>query len=60
MEPITMSVGQQKRLEKIARLREYFDPGDRPEIYEWSVEDEKLDFKLMTNQEIEAYLRSKI
>jgi len=51
-----ISQTQQKRVAKIARLREYFAPEDRPEIYEWSIEDEKLDFQLMTNQEVEEYL----
>jgi hypothetical protein len=52
------SQGQQKRVAKIARLREYFAPEDRPEIYEeLSVADEKLEFQLMTNQEVEEYLK---
>jgi hypothetical protein len=54
---MNISTTQQKRVEKVTRLREYFGT-DKPEIYAWSVEDEKLDFKLMTNQEIEVYLKT--
>ena len=54
---IQISPTQQKRVAKIARLREYFSPQDCPEIYEWSIEDEELDFKLMTDFEIAEYLK---
>ena len=53
-----ISQSQQRRVAKIARLTEYFAPEDRPEIYEWSIEDERLEFQLMTNQEVEEYLRN--
>jgi len=49
---------ERKRVAKIRRLREYFAPLDRPEIYEWSIEDEKFTFELMTNQEIGEYLKA--
>jgi hypothetical protein len=55
---IDISENQQKRVAKVARLREYFAGEDRPEIYEWSIADEKFTFQLMTNQEIEQYLRN--
>jgi hypothetical protein len=54
---IEISSSQQKRVEKIARLREYFG-NDCPEIYEWSVEDERLDFKLMSDYEVSEYLKA--
>lgn len=53
---ISISKAQEKRVEKIARLREYFK-ADTPEIYEWSSSDEQLDFALMADPEIAAYLR---
>jgi hypothetical protein len=54
---IEMSVTQQKRVDKIERLRNYFAT-DRPEIYKWTPEvDEGLDFKSMTDGEIDAYLK---
>jgi hypothetical protein len=53
-----ISQTQQKRRAKIERLREFFGAEDRPEIYEWSIEDERFEFQLMTNQEIEEYLRN--
>jgi hypothetical protein len=53
-----ISQTQQKGVAKIARLREFFAPEDRPEIYEWSIADEKLEFQLMTNQEVEEYIRN--
>ncbi len=53
-----ISQGQQKRVAKIQRLREYFAPEDRPEIYEWDIGDEKFSFELMTNEEVEKYLKA--
>ena len=53
-----ISQTQEKRIAKIARLREYFAPEDRPEIYEWSIDDEAFDFNLMTDFEIAAYLKN--
>ena len=37
-----ISQTQQKRTAKIARLREFYGPEDRPEIYEWSIEAKDL------------------
>jgi hypothetical protein len=37
------------------RLRDYF-ANERPEIHVWSVGDENLDFKTMSDQEIQQYL----
>lgn len=51
-----MSETQQKRVEKIKRLRRYFKT-DSPEIYEWNpVTDETIDFKSMSDPEISQYL----
>jgi hypothetical protein len=55
---VGMRVTQQKRVDKIERLRRYFS-SDRPEIYEWDpVVDEPLDFKAMTDEEVAKYLKS--
>lgn len=50
-----MSETQKKRVEKIERLRRYFKT-DRPEIYEWDVTDEMIDFKSMSDSEVSEYL----
>jgi hypothetical protein len=55
---IDISQRQQNQVAKTARLREYFRGEDRPEIHEWAIEDEKLEWQLMTNQEIEEYLKA--
>jgi hypothetical protein len=53
---IDVSVTQQKRTDKIERLRRYF-PSDTPEIYEWNPNrDEVIDFKSMTDGELAKYL----
>jgi hypothetical protein len=55
---VEMSVTQQKRVDKIERLRRHFVI-DRPEIYAWDpVLDEPLDFKAMTDEEVTKYLKS--
>jgi hypothetical protein len=50
-----MSVTQQKRVNKIERLKKYFG-SDCPEIYEWSPTDEHLSFTEMSDSEIKIYL----
>jgi hypothetical protein len=52
---VEMSSRQRKTVEKIERLRAYFK-SDRPEIYEWSVEDEAIDFVGMSDQGVTDYL----
>jgi len=52
---VGMSSRQRKSLEKAERLRDYFK-SDRPEIYEWVVEDEAIDFASMSDQDVAAYL----
>lgn len=47
---------QNKRAAKIERLRRFF-AAERPEIYEWSVTDENLDFSKMSDAEVAEYLR---
>jgi hypothetical protein len=52
---LEMSATQQKRVEKIERLRKYLG-SDRPEIHEWSPADEQLSFREMSDSEIKIYL----
>jgi hypothetical protein len=54
---LDISVTQQKRVDKIERLRKYF-PSDTPEIYDWTATDEAIDFKSMTDGELAKYLQS--
>jgi hypothetical protein len=55
---VDISPTQQKRVNKIARLRQYFQGVDSPEIYEWTpATDEQLDFAQMTDDQIAAYLK---
>jgi hypothetical protein len=53
---IEITARQQKTVEKIKRLRKYYDE-DRPEIYEWSPSDEALDFASMSDEEVTDYLK---
>ena len=54
---LDVSVTQQKRVDKMKRLRSYFS-SDRPEIHEWNPNvDEALDFKSMTDEEVAKYLQ---
>jgi len=54
---VEISDTQQKRVDKIERLRRYFG-SDRAEIYEWDPKlDEQLDFKAMTDEEVTKYLK---
>jgi len=54
---VEISPTQQKRVDKIARLRQYFGQGeDRPEIYGWDTTDDSIDFKAMSDKEIGEYL----
>jgi hypothetical protein len=54
---IVISVTQQKRVDKIARLQKYFT-SDRPEIYEWDPKvDEAIDWKSMTDEDLAKYLQ---
>jgi hypothetical protein len=54
----TMSAGQRNRVEKIARLRKFFGPDDRPEIYEWGIADLKINFTRMSDREVVDYLKA--
>ena len=54
---IETSATQQKRAEKVSRMRKYFGNTERPEIHEWSVGDESLDFKTMSDAEVAEYLK---
>jgi hypothetical protein len=47
---------QSKRSEKIERINRYFGHV-RAEAYEWSLKDETIDFKSMTDQEVSRYLQ---
>lgn len=52
-----ISSTQCKRVAKIIRLREYFGCMDSPQIDEWNpATDEQLNFELMTDAEVTAYL----
>lgn len=53
---LEISATQLKRVNKIVRLKEYFKT-DCPEIYEWEPEDEGLDFSIMSDPEVEVYLK---
>lgn len=52
--PMNVSPTQQKRVNKVARLREFFK-GDAAGIYEWKTTDEAYDFSLMSDADIKAY-----
>jgi hypothetical protein len=55
---LDISSTQQKRLDKIERLRPFYVT-DHPKIYEWHAHrDEPLDFKTMTDAEVVAYIGS--
>jgi hypothetical protein len=57
---IDISVTQQKRVEKVERLRRYFT-SDRREIYEWTPNvDESLDWESMTDEEVFKYLKARL
>jgi hypothetical protein len=54
---LEVSVTQQKRLDKIERMRRYFD-SEQPGIYEWDAQvDEAIDFNSMTDVEVANYLK---
>ena len=53
--PIDMSPTQQKRNAKTKRLFQFYR-ADRPEVHEWSIEDEALDCASMSDAEVSAYL----
>ncbi|HMH14176.1 MAG TPA: hypothetical protein VK578_13820 [Edaphobacter sp.] len=51
-----ISPTQQKRAEKISRLRKFYD-NDSPRIYEWNTTDEDLNFSSMSDPEVAEYLK---
>jgi hypothetical protein len=52
---VEISETQRKRVAKVERLRKYFGT-DRPEIYEWTPMDEKLEFATMSDVDLAKYL----
>jgi hypothetical protein len=56
---LEISATQQKRVDKIERLRLYFGT-DRPEIYTWACEtDELLDYSTMSDEEVAKHVGSR-
>jgi hypothetical protein len=55
---LQMSETQQKRVDKIERLRLYFGT-DRPEVYVWNpATDELLDYSTMSDREVAEHVGS--
>ena len=49
---------QQRRVEKVERLRKYFGH-DSTEVHGWSADDEETDFKRMSDAQVAEYLKKK-